>query len=146
MITDALLRLSNAEGPFTATTVLDKTVDLSVATDIGQGREFYVIFTVNTAFVGASPNKVSFEVVTGTDEAITAGVEVLISSPQYVAETVVKGTQIVLKVPPILGGKHPRFLGARVVEDGTISGGAVTTDIVLDIQDGKTFYKSGFEA
>ena len=60
MITDQLLRLSDAQGPITATAVSTNTVDLQVARDIGEGRELYVVFTVTTAFTGAAGNSITF--------------------------------------------------------------------------------------
>jgi len=145
MITDQLLRLSDAQGPITATAVSTNTVDLQVARDIGEGRELYVVFTVTTAFTGAAGNSITFEVISASDAALSSGIEVLGSSATFdPAASVVAGTQVAVRINPEIAGKGQRYLGARYVESGTIGGGVVTADVVLDIQDGKKFYASGF--
>jgi len=145
MITDQLLRLSDAQGPITATAVSTNTVDLQVARDIGEGRELYVVFTVTTAFTGAAGNSITFEVISASDAALSSGIEVLGSSATFdPAASVVAGTQVTVRINPEIAGKGQRYLGARYVEGGTIGGGVVTADVVLDIQDGKKFYTSGF--
>ena len=145
MITDQLLRLSDAQGPITATAVSTNTVDLQVARDIGEGRELYVVFTVTTAFTGAAGNSITFEVISASDAALSSGIEVLGSSATFdPAASVVAGTQVTVRINPEIAGKGQRYLGARYVEGGTIGGGVVTADVVLDIQDGKKFYASGF--
>ena len=145
MITDALLRLSNAQGPITATVVSTDKVDLQVARDIGEGRDLYVVFTVTTAFTGAAGNSITFEVISASDAALSSDIEVLGSSATFdPAANVVAGTQVAVRINPEIAGKGQRYLGARYVEGGTIGGGVVTADIVLDIQDGKKYYASGF--
>jgi len=145
MITDQLLRLSDAQGPITATAVSTNTVDLQVARDIGEGRELYVVFTVTTAFTGAAGDSITFEVISASDAALSSGIKVLGSSATFdPAASVVAGTQVTVRINPEIAGKGQRYLGARYVESGTIGGGVVTADVVLDIQDGKKFYASGF--
>jgi hypothetical protein len=145
MITDANLRLSEAQGPITATAVSTNTIDIGVARDIGEGRELFVVFTVTTGFTGAAGNSITFEVISASNTALSADVEVIGSSKTFdPAVDVVAGTQIAVRINPEIAGKGQRYLGARYVEAGTIGGGVVTADVVLDIQDGKKFYASGF--
>jgi hypothetical protein len=56
------------------------------------------------------------------------------------------GTNIALPIPPRVGSLGQRYIGARYTTAGNNSAGAgkVTTDVVMDIQDGKKFYPSGF--
>jgi hypothetical protein len=55
------------------------------------------------------------------------------------------GAQVAVRInPQLLGASGLRYLGAQVVTTGTHSAGVVIGDVVMDIQDGKRAYASGF--
>ena len=143
MITDKLLRVSEDQA-VTATAVSTNTIDLSQARDIGEGRDLFVVFTVTEVF--ATLTSLTFQVVTDDNASL--------SSPTVIAATgaitlagggLAAGKQHVVRIPPQIGGKGERYIGAQYTVGGSnATTGKVTTDIVLDIQDGKKFYASGF--
>lgn len=112
--------------------------------DIGEGADLYCIFTVTTAFAGGT-NATFQVVVDSTDDLDTAPKIVGETGPIALASLVV-GAQIVVRINPqqTLGSAAVRYLGANIVTTGTHTAGAVRADVVLDIQDGKRFYASGF--
>lgn len=143
MITDKLLRVSQDQA-VTATAVSTDKIDLQVARDIGEGRDLYFVFTVTETFTTLT--SLTFEVVSDDNASL--------SSPTVIAATgaitlagggLAAGQQHVVRMPPQIGGLGERYLGARYTVGGSNAGaGKVTADVVLDIQDGKKFYASGF--
>lgn len=143
MITDKLLRLSEDQA-VTASAVSTNTIDLGVARDVGEGRELYVVFTVTTTF--ATLTSLTFQIVTDDNASLT--------SPTVVAATgaitlagggLAAGQQHALRIPADIAGVGERYLGVQYTVGGSnATAGKVTADIVLDIQDGKKFYESGF--
>jgi len=141
MITDKLLRVSTDQA-LTTTAVSTDTIDLSVARDIGEGQDLYMNFAVTTALAGGT--SVKFEVIQADNAALSSGVEVIGSSDAVVTASLVAGYNTAVRINPQIGSKGKRYLGARYTISGTYTSGAVTADIVTDIQDGKKFYASGF--
>lgn len=141
MITDKLLRVSTDQA-LTTTAVSTDTIDLSVARDIGEGQDLYMNFAVTTAFAGGT--SVKFEVIQATDAALSSGVEVIGSSDAVVTASLVAGYNTAVRINPQIGSKGKQYIGARYTISGTYTAGKVTADIVMDIQDGKKFYASGF--
>jgi len=141
MITDKLLRVSTDQA-LTTTAVSTDTIDLSVARDIGEGQDLYMNFAVTTALAGGT--SVKFEVIQADNAALSSGVEVIGSSDAVVTASLVAGYNTAVRINPQIGSKGKRYLGARYTISGTYTAGAVTADIVTDIQDGKKFYASGF--
>lgn len=143
MITDKLLRVSEDQA-VTASAVSTNTIDLSVARDMGEGRDLFMVFTVTETFTTLT--SLTFQFVTDDNASL--------SSPTVVASTgaitlagggLAAGKQHVVRIPPQIGSKGERYIGAQYTVGGSNAGaGKVTTDIVLDIQDGKKFYASGF--
>lgn len=143
MITDALLRVSEDQA-VTASAVSTNTIDLGVARDMGEGRDLYMVFTVTTTF--ATLTSLTFQIVTDDNASL--------SSPKVIAATgavtlagggLAAGSQHVLRIPPEIAGKGEQYLGAQYTVGGSnATAGKVTTDIVLDIQDGRKAYASGF--
>lgn len=143
MITDALLRVS-ADQAVTATAVSTDKIDLSVARDIGEGRPLYFVFTVTETFLTLT--SLTFEVVTDDNASL--------SSPAVIGDTgaitlasgnLAAGKQHIVVIPPQIASLGERYLGARYTVGGSnATAGKVTADIVLDIQDGRKFYASGF--
>lgn len=141
MITDAYLKVSAAQA-LTTTAVSTDKIDLSVASDIGEGEELYMYFNVNTALVGGT--SVKFEVVVADDAAISSNVTVVGSTDAIVTALLVAGYSTAVRINPAIASLGKRYLAARYTIVGTYSAGAVTAQIVHDIQDGKKFYASGF--
>lgn len=143
MITDALLRVSDAQA-VTASAVSTNTIDLGVARDIGEGRDLYMVFTITETF--ATLTSLTFNIVTDDNAAL--------SSPTVIGATgaitlasgnLAAGKQHVVRIPPAIAAKGERYLGASYTVGGSsATAGKVTTDIVLDIQDGRKAYASGF--
>lgn len=149
MITDSILRLSDAQGAITADAVSTNTIDLSVAREIGEGKDIYMIFTVTTT--GTGTGTIVFSAIVDTDPGLATSVTTLVSSAAYVGTALVagtstdqKGTQIVLRLPPVIASLGKRYLGANYDVTGTVGAVKITCDIVTDVQDGKKFYASGF--
>jgi hypothetical protein len=112
--------------------------------DIGEGTDLYVVFTVTTTFAGGT---------SATFQAVVDSTDDLDTSPKVVGETgavplasLTIGAQVVVRINPqqALGSAAVRYLGANMVTAGTHTAGAVRADVVLDIQDGKRNYASGF--
>jgi len=157
MITDAHLQVSTNQGPITADVV--STSSILVAEeyydengalqtrrprDIGEGRELYMVFTVTTAFTGAGT--ISFQVIGDSAEALsTTPRTTLGQSSAIVASTLAKGSQVAVRINPSLASTAHKYIGAHYDVTGTVGAGKVTADVVLDIQDGRKFYASGFE-
>jgi hypothetical protein len=54
------------------------------------------------------------------------------------------GTNVAVRLNPQIASLGKRYLGARYTVSGTNTAGTVVADIVMDVQDGKKFYASGF--
>ncbi len=151
MITDALLTVSGANNPnapitgqaVTAQAVSTDTIDLQVARDIGEGTDLYMVFTVVDAFThGGSMTGLTFEIITSASANL--GTPTVRSSVTIPVASLTAKAQFVLPVPPLFGSTGQRYLGARYSPVGAnATGGSVLTQIVLDLQDGKTFYARG---
>ena len=141
MITDKLLRVSEDQA-LTTTAVSTNTVDLSIARDMGEGNELIMNFAVTAALTGGT--SVKFEVIGATNAALSSGVVVLGSSDVVLTAALVAGKNVAVRINPQIASTGQRYLGARYTIDGTYSAGTVTADVVLDVQDGKKFYASGF--
>jgi hypothetical protein len=149
MITDALLTVSGANTPgsaisgqaITADAYSTDTIDLSTARDIGEGHPLYMVFTIIAAF----------NTLTSLDLQVVASANANLSSHVVLAQTNVllagltAGRQYVVTIPPQIASLGLRYLGARYDVNGTSpTTGSVLTQIVVDIQDGRKFYASGF--
>jgi len=141
MITDKLLRVSTDQA-LTTTAVSTDTIDLSVARDIGEGQDLYMNFAVTTALAGGT--SVKFEVIQADNAALSSNVQVIGSSDAVLTAALVAGYNTAVRINPQVASNGKRYLGARYTISGTYTAGAVTADIVTDIQDGKKFYASGF--
>jgi len=143
MITDKLLRVSEDQA-VTASAVSTDKIDLGVARDIGEGRALYMVFTITETF--ATLTNLTFQVVTDDNASL--------SSPTVIASTgaitlasgnLAAGKQHIVVIPPQIASKGERYIGAQYTVGGSsASAGKVMTDIVMDIQDGRKYYASGF--
>lgn len=146
MITDKLLRVSEDQVlTLNATSAVStNTIDLSQNRDIGEGEELYFNFAITTA-VASAATSVTFEII-ASDAADLSTPTVLASTGAVGYASLTLGANIALPIPPRVGSLGQRYIGARYTTAGNNSAGAgkVTTDVVMDIQDGKKFYASGF--
>lgn len=140
MITDKLLRVSEDQA-LTTTAVSTNTIDLSVARDIGEGENLFMNFAVTTALAGGT--SVKFEVISSASADLSSPT-VIGSSDAVVTASLVAGYNTAVRINPSIASNGQRYLGARYTIVGTYSSGKVTADVVMNIQDGKKFYASGF--
>ena len=141
MITDKLLRVSTDQA-VTTTAVSTDTVDLSVARDIGEGQDLFMNFAVTEAFAGGTST--NFEVIIADNAALSSNVVVIGASGAIATADLTLGKNVAVRLNPQIASLGKRYLGARYTVSGTNSAGKVTADIVMDVQDGKKFYASGF--
>jgi hypothetical protein len=141
MITDKNLRVSTDQA-VTTTAVSTDTIDLSVARDIGEGKDLYMNFAVTEAFAGGTST--NFEVIIADNAALSSNVVVVGASGATVTANLTLGANIAVRINPLIGSLGKRYIGARYTVSGTNTAGKVVADIVEAIQDGKKFYASGF--
>ena len=141
MITDKLLRVSTDQA-VTTTAVSTDTVDLSVARDMGEGGDLYMNFAMTEAFAGGTST--NLEVIIADNAALSSNVVVIGASGAIVTADLTLGKNVAVRLNPQIASLGKRYLGARYTVSGTNSAGKVTADIVMDVQDGKKFYASGF--
>lgn len=149
MITDRLLVVSGSNTPglaisgqaITGDAVSTNTIDLGTARDIGEGQQLYMVFTVVTAF----------DNLTSLDLEVISSANANLSSHTVLAETNVllagltAGKQYVVAIPPQIASLGQRYLGARYDVNGTNpTAGSILAEVVMNIQDGRKFYASGF--
>jgi hypothetical protein len=111
--------------------------------DIGSGSDLYVYFSVTTALAGGT--NATFQVVVSNSSTLASGNIVVGETGPIVTGSLGLGAQVAVRInPQLLGASGLRYLGAQVVTIGTHSAGVVIGDVVMDIQDGKRAYASGF--
>lgn len=141
MITDKNLRVSTDQA-VTTTAVSSDTIDLSVARDIGEGHDLYMNFAMTEAFAGGTST--NFEVIIADNAALSSNVVVVGASGAIATAGLTLGTNVAVRINPLIGSLGKRYVGARYTVSGTNTAGKVTADIVETIQDGKKYYASGF--
>jgi hypothetical protein len=141
MITDKLLRVSTDQA-VTTTAVSTDTVDLSVARDMGEGGDLYMNFAMTEAFAGGTST--NFEIIIADNAALSSNVQVIGASGAIVTADLTLGKNVAVRLNPQIALLGKRYLGARYTVSGTNTAGKVVADIVMDVQDGKKFYASGF--
>lgn len=141
MITDKLLRVSTDQA-VTTTAVSTDTVDLSVARDMGEGGDLYMNFAMTEAFAGGTST--NFEIIIADNAALSSNVVVIGASGAIATADLTLGKNVAVRLNPQIASLGKRYLGARYTVSGTNTAGKVVADIVMDVQDGKKFYASGF--
>jgi len=111
--------------------------------DIGAGTDLEVVFTVTTALAGGT--NATFQVVASSSATLASGNIVVGEIGPIVLADLTLGRQVAVKISQQqIAAAGLRYLGAQVVTTGTHSAGAISADIVLDVQDGRAVYASGF--
>jgi len=111
--------------------------------EIGTGEDLFVYFTVTTALAGGT--NATFQAVASSSATLASGNIVVGEVSVITTGNLGVGQQIAVRVSPqLLGAAALQYLGAQVVTTGTHSAGAISADLVLDMQDGKRNYASGF--
>jgi hypothetical protein len=141
MITDKLLRVSDSQA-VTTTAVSTDTIDLSIARDMGEGGDLYMNFAMTEAFAGGTST--NFEIIIADNAALSSNVVVIGASGAIVTASLTLGTNVAVRLNPQIASLAKRYLGARYTVSGTNTAGKVIADIVMDVQDGKKAYASGF--
>lgn len=136
----------NGAGNFVSTNSIDtgpNTIGNNQPSDLGNGEPLAVIFNVLSAPTGGT--NVKFEVISATDAALTAGVQVLSSSPDYTIAQLPINTLIGLQIEsqdPLLA---QRYIGVRYVTTGAIATFSVSAAVVMEYQTVRNLvYRSGF--
>jgi len=143
MITDKLLRVSTAQ-TVTTDAVSTDTIDLSVARDIGEGKDLYMHFIVDEAATSdTGGSTVTFNVI-GSASADLSSATVLGSSGAIVKTALTVGKRVAVRINPQIASLGLRYLGAQYDVSATLTAGKFTADIVEAVQDGQKFYASGF--
>lgn len=111
--------------------------------DIGEGRDLSVMFTVTTALAGSTNG--TFQVVASSSSTLASGNIVVGEVGPITTGNLAVGRQVAVKISAQqIAATGLRYLGAQVVTTGTHSAGVISADIVMDIQDGRAIYASGF--
>ena len=110
--------------------------------DFAEGRTLNAVFNVTTALAGGT--NATFRIVMSAATNLSSPV-VIASTGAIATADLGAGKLIALKLDPgLIGRANLRYIGAEVVTTGTHSAGNVSAQLVLDIQDGRRFYKGGF--
>jgi len=130
--------------PVSGTPVLSTdTIDLSVARDIGEGADLFMNFTCVAAY--NTLTSLTFEIIGATNAALSTGVTVIGSSGPVLQANLGANAQFSVRFNPQLLSTGQRYIGARYTTVGsTPTTGSVCAYVVMDIQDGRKFYASGF--
>lgn len=143
MITDNNLRVSAAQA-VTTDAVSTNTVDLGVARDIGEGSDLYMHFVVDVAATSATPGStVDFQVI-GSAAADLSSSTILGSSGPIVKTSLTVGKKIAVRFNPQIASVGYRYIGANYDVSATLTAGAFTADVAVDVGDGLKSYASGF--
>ena len=111
--------------------------------DIGAGNDLEVVFTVTTALAGGTD--ATFQVVASSSSTLASGNIVIGEIGVITTGNLGLGRQVAVKISQQqIAAAGLQYLGAQVVTTGTHSAGAISADIVLDVQDGRAVYASGF--
>ena len=149
MITDVLLTVSGSNTPgsaisgqaITGTAVSTDKIDLGTARDIGEGRDLFMVFTIVTSFNTLT----SLDLQVVTDDNASLSSPTVIGSVNVALANLTAGKQYVVRLPPQIASLGERYLGAQYTVNGSNpSTGSILAQIVMDIQDGRKFYASGF--
>ena len=160
MITDNLLMLSGTTSTTTGVTtgqnlaqvaaaynsesIVDTGNATNIARDMGEGEPLYIVFTVTEAFAGATAT-VAINCVVSAATALTTPTTVGSVAATGVGSLTL-GAQFVVRINPLVASLGLRYLGViYTIATATTTAGKMSAYVVKDFQDGKKFYKSGFD-
>jgi len=150
MLIDALLQFSGSIVGNTVTVTSTNVLDLAgvgtgnTARDIGAGRALEIAIEVITAFAGGTSLAVAL--VMADDAAISVNVETIVAEAAIPVASLTAGTIIPLHVDRAAPLPAKRYMAIQYTTVGTMTTGAVTASMVLDLQDkgNNTLFNSGF--
>jgi hypothetical protein len=130
MILDAQNRFSNAQNVFsTGSTVRSTDVfDLQAIRDAGAGEPVYLVVQVTTAFSGGT--SANFELITGSNEAVDADVNVVVDTNAIPVASLTAGKRYFLTIPEHKLPTGQRYVAVRTTCVGAVAAGAITAAIV----------------
>lgn len=113
----------------TAGTVkLGEALDLTVASNMGEGYPMYLVVLFTTTTAGGTSS--AYNLVTADNAALDSNPVTLLTSPVYPVATGVAGLQaIVVAIPK---AAYKRWLGITVTRVGTLTAGAVSAFLTQD--------------
>ncbi len=157
MYTDINLRVSEdqdisvAVSTVVSTDSIDLNPDAGIGQnqppDIGSGMKIKAAFVITEAVVGTT-STVQFQIITDSTADLATTPIVIGTSRAIIEANLTLGQIIYVEMNQDFNdtqGHVQRFLGAQyVIAVNTTTLGTVTTNFVIDVADGKRFYRSGF--
>lgn len=113
----------------TAGTVkLGEALDLTVASNMGEGYPMYLVILFTTTTAGGTST--AYNLVTADNAALDSNPVTLLTSPVYPVAAGVAGVQAVVVAIP--KAAYKRWLGITVTRVGTLTAGAVSAFLTQD--------------
>lgn len=110
------------------TAKIGDAIDLSVASNMGEGYPMYLVISVGTTFAGGTT--AAFNLVTADNEALSTAPVTLLSSGAIATANLPAGAlAIVIAIPK---AAYKRWLGLTVTEVGDYTAGAIKAFLTLD--------------
>ncbi|MDD4915729.1 MAG: hypothetical protein PHW13_11915 [Methylococcales bacterium] len=123
---------------------LDSVSNGGVGHDMGEGAPLYLKWTMQAAPTGGT--SIQFNVVAaGSADLSTTTPTVLASSAAIPVANLTLGSWGYVQVPPQIGSTGLEYLGASFTCAGAVTGAVVVGEFVLNIDDPKKYYASGFQ-